>query len=92
VIEIGYASRGANMLLYIKTRATLTFEQPCKNHHIEAHSQLHKWSPRKSPSASEMQKSKTTTPVKYNPRENCFTYQEWKRRGFQVKKGEHGLR
>jgi hypothetical protein len=28
----------------------------------------------------------------YNPRENCFTYREWKRRGYQVKKGEQGLR
>jgi flavodoxin len=28
----------------------------------------------------------------YDPRQNCFTYQEWKRRGYQVKKGEQGLR
>ena len=28
----------------------------------------------------------------YDPRQNCFTYQEWKRRGFQVRKGEQGLK
>ena len=28
----------------------------------------------------------------YDPEENCFTYNKWKRLGYQVKKGEKGLR
>jgi hypothetical protein len=29
---------------------------------------------------------------KYDPLTNCFTYNGWKERGFQVKKGEKGMR
>lgn len=29
---------------------------------------------------------------KYNPETNCFTYETWKRKGFQVQKGETGLK
>ena len=28
----------------------------------------------------------------YDPMTNCLTYQTWKRKGYQVKKGEHGIR
>ena len=28
----------------------------------------------------------------YNPRENCFTFQTWKKKGYKVKKGEKGIR
>lgn len=28
----------------------------------------------------------------YNPSKNCLTYNTWKARGYQVKKGEHGLK
>jgi len=29
---------------------------------------------------------------KYNPLQNCFTYGEWQRRGYQVRKGEKSLK
>jgi len=29
---------------------------------------------------------------KYDPQTNCFTFAGWKQRGYQVKKGEHGIR
>jgi len=33
----------------------------------------------------------STEAKRYDPLKNCFTFQTWKNRGFQVKKGEHGL-
>lgn len=28
----------------------------------------------------------------YDPAKNCFTYQGWKQRGFQVRRGEKGIK